>query len=153
MGEQPVSEDPIGKRVAENIRHERLSRGMTLKDVETATRAAGRPISVSMVSKIETHARRVDVDDLVVLAWVLGVEPHALLFRTREHEPTVSISADVHLAPSVLRGWLSPTLQPGSPSSLRELVREVVEEVLTERTREPLTGSRAGNADDAPSPP
>lgn len=47
----------------------------------------GRPITASGLQKIETHARRVDADDLMTLAVALGVSPVALLLPGTS-EPT-----------------------------------------------------------------
>ena len=66
--------------VAQNVKTFRyVVRRMTQAQLASATRDLGRPIPVSMISKIEHGLRRVDVDDLVTLAEALQVEPFHLL--------------------------------------------------------------------------
>ncbi|MCX7522734.1 helix-turn-helix transcriptional regulator [Microbacterium sp. STN6] len=67
------------EHVAANLRAARQAIGM---DVRTAARRmtdAGRKIAPSGISKIENGDRRVDVDDLTALAYVLNTTPAALL--------------------------------------------------------------------------
>lgn len=52
---------------------------MTQQDLSDALRSRGHFIPVASIGKIESGDRRVEVDDLVVLASALGVSPLALL--------------------------------------------------------------------------
>ena len=72
--------------VARNVHRLRKARGLTVYALAQALRDVGRSISADAVCKIENaarsdakHVRRVDVDDLMALAVVLGVSPSALL--------------------------------------------------------------------------
>lgn len=63
-----------------NIAAHRKALGLTLREVSERLATAGRPLSHTSVSDIENGSRRVDVDDLVAISYVLQVNPHALLF-------------------------------------------------------------------------
>lgn len=71
---------PTAATTAFNVRRFRNVRGFTLEDLSRRLREAGQPISESALSKIERGVRRVDVDDLTALAFVLGVSPVELIF-------------------------------------------------------------------------
>lgn len=66
--------------VAANVRRLRDEvRGWSTYDLAGRLTKVGRPIAPSAVSKIERGERQVTVDDLLALAYVLGVTPNALL--------------------------------------------------------------------------
>jgi transcriptional regulator with XRE-family HTH domain len=71
---------PVGRRVIANVRLLRSSAGITYKDLSDRLAALGQPIPVLGLSRLERGERRVDVDDLVALAEVLGVTTTDLLF-------------------------------------------------------------------------
>lgn len=84
---------PTGDRVAQNLRAIRKSRGMSTYDVARCLREIGWPIQQTGVARIETGERRVDVDDLLALAAVLGCSPARLLMPpvTAPDGPPVSL--------------------------------------------------------------
>lgn len=84
MGKRAIEAGDTAKTVASNIRRFRLARGMTMSQLSDNLSDAGRPMTGNMVSAIETMARRVDVDDLVVFATALNVSPAALLMPACE---------------------------------------------------------------------
>ncbi|MGW3663726.1 helix-turn-helix domain-containing protein [Streptomyces sp. NPDC005141] len=71
--------EATGENVRANVARLRKARGLTTYQLATALKAAGRAIPQSGISRIESGARRVDVDDLTALAVVFGVSPQALL--------------------------------------------------------------------------
>jgi transcriptional regulator with XRE-family HTH domain len=79
MATRRVELGPTGETVRANIRRFREEQGWRLDDLATLIRHAGRPMSKTTLSQIETGGRRVDVDDLMALSHVLGVNPNALL--------------------------------------------------------------------------
>lgn len=75
-----------GRAVAANVKRLRTARGMSLRALSEALQKVGRGLSADAINKIENGAnpeakqiRRVDVDDLMALAVVLGVSPVTLL--------------------------------------------------------------------------
>lgn len=68
---------PTGRRVAERVREARGR--VPLRELSDKLAGVGRPILASGIHKIERAERRVDVDDLVALALVLGRTPNQLL--------------------------------------------------------------------------
>lgn len=67
--------DTIRKRVAALREHQHLSYAALSRLLEEA----GRPIGTLALRRIEAGARRVDADDLVALALVLGATPNSLM--------------------------------------------------------------------------
>jgi transcriptional regulator with XRE-family HTH domain len=84
----PIERGPTAHQVAANLRRLRVPLSMA----QLVTRAAklGRTISIDSLSSIELGRRRVDVDDLMVLAQALGVSPLALLLPCPD-EPSASV--------------------------------------------------------------
>jgi transcriptional regulator with XRE-family HTH domain len=78
-GRGAVESGPTGRHVAANVRRLRDRRGLSTYQLSGALKAAGQPIAPSSITNIEAGRRRVDVDDLMALAAVLGVSPAALL--------------------------------------------------------------------------
>ncbi|MEU0218941.1 helix-turn-helix transcriptional regulator [Streptomyces sp. NPDC006265] len=88
---------PTGRTVAANVKRLREARGLTLRALSAELKSRGRPLSADALNKIENGAseeprqvRRVDVDDLMALAVVLGVQPNALLLPV-DTEPLTEI--------------------------------------------------------------
>lgn len=65
--------------VAATVRALRRQRGLTLADLADRLTRLNHPITLNTLSKLETGARRITVDDLVALAAALDVTPHDLL--------------------------------------------------------------------------
>ncbi|MFE2712290.1 helix-turn-helix domain-containing protein [Streptomyces mirabilis] len=76
---EPHRVGPIGDTVRHNIRRLREQQHLHQRDVSAKLRAAGRPMLATVVSKTERGERRIDVDDLIAFAAVLGVTPAQLL--------------------------------------------------------------------------
>lgn len=82
METERVRGNPAGitnTHVAQNIRAARQAIGMDLRTMSDGLKAAGRKLSTSGISKLEAGDRRVDVDDLTVIAYLLRTTPAALL--------------------------------------------------------------------------
>ncbi|MEV4059714.1 helix-turn-helix domain-containing protein [Nonomuraea dietziae] len=82
MASKPVEIGKIGEHVAQTVSRLRRARGWEQRELAERVTFAGRPMSASVVSKIESGARRVDVDDLVGLAAGLEVNPALLLLTS-----------------------------------------------------------------------
>ncbi|MDQ0030880.1 helix-turn-helix domain-containing protein [Arthrobacter bambusae] len=95
---------PTGEAVARNLK--RLRGGWTLRALQQRLKDVDHEISASGLQKIEAGARRVDVDDLVALAVVLGVNPNALLFPSSAEGPVEVTGAKVGNLQKVW-GWAS----------------------------------------------
>lgn len=70
---------PSTEAVAANIRRLRSARGISKAELSRRLDALGRPMSLDVLTKVESSTRAVDVDDLVALAVVFAVNPNALL--------------------------------------------------------------------------
>lgn len=76
---EPIRVGPIGDVVRRNVRRLREQQRLNQGDITAKLQAAGYPMLTTVFSKTERGQRRVDVDDLVALAAVLGVTPAQLL--------------------------------------------------------------------------
>jgi transcriptional regulator with XRE-family HTH domain len=83
-GQQAVG--PVGDLVRANLLRLRIRAGLTKKDVSDRVLALGRWIPPLGVARIEAGSRRVDADDLVVLAAVFGIAAQLLLEPATECE-------------------------------------------------------------------
>lgn len=68
-----------GRAMAANLTARRAELEMTQQRLSELLTAQGRPLTRQSITDIETGRRRVDVDDLAVLAVVLGVRADLLL--------------------------------------------------------------------------
>lgn len=87
---------PVGRAVVRNIEDLAEVRGLKLRGLSDALLAIGRKILPSVLHVLGQGRRRVDVDDLMALAVVLGVTPNSLLLP-RDTPP----DAEIELAPGV----------------------------------------------------
>ena len=74
MAARSLEIGPAGIRTARTIEILRTERGLAAR-----VTALGRPMTNTMLSRIERAQRRCDIDDLVALAQALRVSPLALL--------------------------------------------------------------------------
>jgi hypothetical protein len=81
-----------GRNVIANIEQLRRARGLSFRDLSECLAAAGRPIVPTVLHRLSQGNRRVDADDLVAFAAVLGVSPEDLL------QPGATVRADAHPA-------------------------------------------------------
>lgn len=79
MAARAIQIGEAGEHVAAAVSAQRQRRGWDQRHLAERVTAAGRPMSPSVLGKIESGARRVDVDDLVALASALDVPPGRLL--------------------------------------------------------------------------
>ncbi|MFI5755631.1 helix-turn-helix domain-containing protein [Streptomyces sp. NPDC051569] len=79
MATRALEIGPAGQHAAQAVARLREARGWSQSDLAARLAEAGSAISKSMLSKAEAGARRIDVDDLVVLAVALEVSVGALL--------------------------------------------------------------------------
>lgn len=91
--------------VAANLKQARQSIGLDLRELAARVQRAGRTISHSAISKIENGERRVDVDDLAVLAYVLETTPAALLTPPEHSQAPTGVPEGQYLDEEV-RAWM-----------------------------------------------
>lgn len=93
MPAKKIELGPTARAVALTITIHRATAGLTVAEFAERVTAAGRPLTRQAASEIEAGRRRVDVDDLVVIASVLGVSPATLLMpQAREHDDVVELT-------------------------------------------------------------
>jgi transcriptional regulator with XRE-family HTH domain len=121
-----------GGRVAATVAQLRQRHGWDQRTLAERVTGEGRPMSASVLGKIEATTRRVDVDDLVALATALDVSPSALLGEaadageTEAPHPHGPIEAAVREDVEVLGdldviGGVAPTLAAVAYRLAREL--------------------------------
>ncbi len=134
---------PTGRRVCRNLKS--LRGRVPVRELSKQLKELGRPILPSGITKIETGERRVDVDDLMALALVLGVTPNRLLLEPGV-EGSMSLTNEVEVTGSQGWHWATGSLPLPTPvGSLVEnepLSSEVVRAFHAQnRPNEPLPGS------------
>lgn len=92
MARRAIEVGPAGRDVAANLATIRKARGLTTRELTRLTAAAGRAIPPSGITRIEAGERRVDIDDLVILAKVLGVRVEQLLANPQRVRVTIRIA-------------------------------------------------------------
>ncbi|MFF0598069.1 helix-turn-helix domain-containing protein [Streptomyces antibioticus] len=79
MAARAIQIGETGAHVAAAVAEHRQSRRWDQAHLAARVTEAGRPMSTSVLGKIEAGGRRVDVDDLVAIAAALGIPPARLL--------------------------------------------------------------------------
>ncbi|MER6704718.1 helix-turn-helix domain-containing protein [Streptomyces fumanus] len=79
MAARPLGIGPAGLTVARTMGIFRIERDLPQRELAARVTALGRPMSNTMLSRIELAKRRCDIDDLVAIAAALQVSPAALL--------------------------------------------------------------------------
>lgn len=100
MGTRAVEQGPVGEAVAVNVRQVRERRRLSQQQLASKMGDLGRPVQASTIAKIEGGDRRVDVDDLLVLAVALNVAPARLLVPDTGMDDEVAITKSVRMP-----GW------------------------------------------------
>jgi len=95
--------------VARNVAELREQRGHTVRSLAAVLdERLGRKILASGITKIENHARGVDVGDLVALAIALGVNPNRLLLPVDdEGQERTSRNQGSASSPTCYAAWRS----------------------------------------------
>jgi transcriptional regulator with XRE-family HTH domain len=70
---------PVGRGAIANIEELRKARGLSLRDLAAKMAETGRPVGDTVLHRQSQGRRRIDADDLVAFAAVLGVTPARLL--------------------------------------------------------------------------
>jgi transcriptional regulator with XRE-family HTH domain len=105
---------PVGERVIRNVEDLRQARGLSFRDLAGRLAELGRPICSAVLHRLSQGRRRVDVDDLTVLAQALGVTPAQLLAQPG------ACAADDHpavRASRALTDCLAGLVTAGSPEA------------------------------------
>lgn len=93
--------------VARNVARLRNARGLTTVQLAKLLEDAGRPITASSITKLELGQRKVDVDDLIVIALVLRVAPTALLLPpTSDAHDSTPITSAGEIGADIAWNWL-----------------------------------------------
>lgn len=103
-GKRAIELGATSVTVAENLLRVRRCRGLSVRALSAAMAKAGRSVSADAISRMETGQRRIDVDDVVAFAVVLGVSPLALLMPMT-HSPTDMIEVTGAGAVAAADAW------------------------------------------------
>ncbi|MFF3127219.1 helix-turn-helix domain-containing protein [Streptomyces sp. NPDC057908] len=158
MAAKPLEIGPAGAHVGQAVARAREVRGWDQQELTVRLTAAGRPMSQPVVSRIEAGSRRVDVDDLVVLAAVLDVSVVALLPDDGRRAPA---AASVVLVPArsdeagPVEGALTEDIETlGDLSGMEPTLAEVAYRLARQMDgQRPVSCDECGCAVDVPSDP
>ncbi|MFI1715921.1 helix-turn-helix domain-containing protein [Streptomyces litmocidini] len=79
MPPRPLVIGPAGHAAAHAIERTRTACGYSQRQLAARVTALGRPMTFTVLSRIERTVRRCDIDDLVAIATALGIAPQTLL--------------------------------------------------------------------------
>lgn len=107
MATRRVEIGPTGDTVRRNIARIRQDQRLTLRQLADRLGETDRPMSYTTLSQIENGARRVDVDDLMILSVALNVSPIVLLTdKTHSGAETVTATGLGEIEVRDLWDWL-----------------------------------------------
>ncbi len=99
---------PTGETVRANVKRLREGQNMAYAELSRNLAGIGRPIPVLGLRRIEAGERRVDADDLLALAIVLGVHPNALLLPpVSGHDLLATATGTKYMPSETLWDWAS----------------------------------------------
>jgi transcriptional regulator with XRE-family HTH domain len=98
MASKPKPMGPTSERIREAVRVWRQRRRLQAAQIEERTRNLNWPVLSTAISKIEAGARRVDCDDLVVLAMTLDVSPVTLMMP-ESGAPSLPLDEPIDITP------------------------------------------------------
>lgn len=104
---QKSSLGPAGETLRQNIKRIREGQRITYVELSERLESIGRPIPVLGLRRIERGERRVDVDDLLALAYALGVPPVDLMVPgdlTSSDMYGITPEVEAHAGPA--RAWI-----------------------------------------------
>ncbi|MFE1592114.1 helix-turn-helix domain-containing protein [Nocardia sp. NPDC058705] len=145
-----------GVTVAANVKRLREGQNLTYAELSRRLDATGRPIPVLGLARVEAGTRRVDADDLMALAVVLGVSPSTLLMPDAPDEnQRVDATGVVESVPAQrLWNWLRAEnpldsdagkfMLAANPAWVREELRNFLGEMFPKRT----SGEVSADGDD-----
>ncbi|MGW3365966.1 hypothetical protein ACWDOR_23835 [Streptosporangium canum] len=110
-----------GEVLRRNIKHIRESQRITFVELADRLASIGRPIPVLGLRRIERGERRIDVDDLLAIAYALGAAPVDLLIPGNEKDTTpYSITPGLPSTVGTARRWIRGEAgsSPGEPNTL-----------------------------------
>lgn len=96
---------PIGQRLGDQVRRIRGDLDITQSELSRRLSAHGRPIPVASIGRMESGQRKIDVDDLMAIAYVLDVSPLALLLPFTESPSDEFRPAGVGKTMDALTAW------------------------------------------------
>lgn len=110
---EPRGSGAASARVAQNLRYWRTRRGMSTYAVSRGLGKIGWPLAATGVLRAEQNERRLDMDDLVAFAAVLGVNVNMLLWPASvlvpspdgDAEPFDLLNRKTRSTPADVRAW------------------------------------------------
>jgi transcriptional regulator with XRE-family HTH domain len=104
MGTSEVQRGAVAERVRDNIKRIRQDRRLTGGQLAELLGALGRPMQPTAINKIETGARRVDVDDVVAISLALNTTPNRLLLNDpADHQAELEVAP--HVGAAAFQAW------------------------------------------------
>lgn len=103
MAARAIQIGECGEHAAAAVTSHRQRRGWDQRYLAEQVTAGGRPMSTSVLGKIEAGTRRVDVDDLVALAAALDIPPALLLPGGADDSPAAADPFEAAAAPGTIK--------------------------------------------------
>lgn len=115
-----------GEVLRRNVKRLREGQRLTYVELSDRLKQTGNPIPLIGLRRLEQGERRVDVNDLVALAYVLGVSVVDLLVPSDKTGNTpYDVTPEIRVTVKRARDWISGQGFLASPSSPAALAREL----------------------------
>ncbi|MFE1046321.1 helix-turn-helix domain-containing protein [Streptomyces olivaceus] len=104
---QKATMGPVGEALRDNIKRIREEQRLTFVKLSEKLSEVGRPIPVLGLRRIERGERRVDTEEMLALAYVLGVHPVDLLVPPGlSDDAPYSVAPEIHATAGKARDWI-----------------------------------------------
>lgn len=137
---------PVGEVLARNIKRIRENQRLTYVELSNRLATTGRSIPVLGLRRIERGERRVDVDDLLALSYVLNAHPVDLLVPGDvPNDAQYPVTPEISTTAGTARSWIGGTgflKDPESPMDFAVAIQTMPEERAREMSRRWLTPER-----------
>lgn len=136
VDEVQVVSEAVGVTIARRIREVRKARAWSQDDLAARIREIGGRISRPVLYRIEeggTRARRLSVEEFLVIAAALGVAPLYLMTDTSDAPGRQTVlTTKIAMEPRSARAWMAGTGNPPGEESMRVYISQRPESELVE---------------------
>lgn len=116
VANKAIEEGASAVTARDNLRRIRTEKGVTWTALSKMLADVGRKIPAISLRRIEDGDRRMDVDDILALAFVLDVRPYDLLLPVRESGRVVEVTGPGERQSDEIWSWALHGTPIGSPT-------------------------------------
>ncbi|MDJ0315073.1 helix-turn-helix transcriptional regulator [Arthrobacter sp. H35-D1] len=117
MANKTIEEGPSARTARENLKRIREEKDITWTVLSNMLAKEGRKIPPISIRRAEEGERRLDVDDLMALAFVLDVSPNELLLPAKDFSGVVEVTGPGERSNAEVWAWAMDGADIGSPTA------------------------------------